>query len=229
MEKYKILLAEDDINLGSILKEFLQLKNYEVTLGNNGTEAWKIFTNGNFDLLLLDIMMPEKDGFTLAKEIRKTNKKVPIIFLTSKSLPQDKIKGFKIGGDDYITKPFNTEELLLRIKAILKRTTQKSAAKKTTVFNIGKYKFNFDNKTLTFNKTDIHLTVKEALLLKLLCENKNEILKREIALNKIWKESNYFTARSMDVYISKLRKYLSNDNSITINNFHGIGYMMKVK
>lgn len=228
MERNKILLAEDDKNLGSILKEFLQLKDYEVKWSLDGVEAWKIYNETKFDLCLFDIMMPQKDGFTLAKEIRKTDKEIPIIFLTSKSLPEDKIEGFKIGGDDYITKPFNTEELLLRIKAILKRTQKDANTNQTTQFKIGKYKFDSDSRMLKFGNNTITLTSKESELLKLLCEHENKILKREIALNMIWKESNYFTARSMDVYITKLRKYLSEDTSVTITNFHGVGYMMSI-
>jgi len=228
MKRNKILLAEDDKNLGSILKEFLQLKDYEVKWSLDGVEAWKIYNETKFDLCLFDIMMPQKDGFTLAKEIRKTDKEIPIIFLTSKSLPEDKIEGFKIGGDDYITKPFNTEELLLRIKAILKRTQKDANTNQTTQFKIGKYKFDSDSRMLKFGNNTITLTSKESELLKLLCEHENKILKREIALNMIWKESNYFTARSMDVYITKLRKYLSEDTSVTITNFHGVGYMMSI-
>lgn len=229
MEKIKLLLVEDDINLGTLLKEFLEVKNFAVTHCLNGEEGRKIFGTSAFDLLILDVMMPKIDGFTLAKEIRTKDDNVPIIFLTAKSLQNDKIEGLKIGADDYITKPFSTEELLLRINSILKRTKPASRSGEKIEsgnFIIGKFQFDYSRRILTANKVEQKLTSKEAELLKLLCQNKNKILERSVALKEIWNEDNYFTARSMDVYITKLRNYLSGDNSIQIINIHGTGFKL---
>lgn len=226
MNNYKILLAEDDKNLGEILKEFLLLKGYLVDLCDNGEKALIQFGKLEYDLCLLDVMMPQKDGFTLAKELKKINKHIPVIFLTAKSLKEDIVSGFKLGADDYITKPFNTEELLLRIKAVLNRTNNLNYIQSSTHYRIGKYTFDYNSRKLKFNKETKVLTYKESELLKMLCEHSNDILKRESALKSIWKSDTYFNARSMDVYITKLRSYLKNDKSIQIENIHGIGFKL---
>ncbi len=223
MEETRILLAEDDENLGSLLREYLELKGYKADLYPDGNKAFKGFIREHYDLCLLDVMMPEKDGFTLAREVRQINSDIPIIFLTAKSLKEDVLEGFTIGADDYITKPFSMEELLLRIEAILRRT-QDGRQPEQGVFHIGKYDFNAQKQTLTMNKNSQKLTTKEAELLKLLCTNKNKVLERNFALRTIWYDDNYFNARSMDVYITKLRKYLKEDPSVEIINVHGKGF-----
>lgn len=226
MENKNILLVEDDVNLGSILSDFLSLKDFKVDLCRNGEEGMKKYKSGSYDLCLLDVMMPKMDGFTMAKEIREYSKNIPIIFLTAKSLQNDKITGLKIGADDYITKPFNTEELLLRINAVLKRSEVSQENNFNAKYNVGKYLFNYQKRELTYKRSVQSLTFKEAELLKLLCENKNNILRRNTALTKIWNEETYFTSRSMDVYITKLRNYLKSDKSIQIENIHGIGFKL---
>jgi DNA-binding response OmpR family regulator len=228
-EKTKILLAEDDANLGMILKDSLDSKGYLVTLCKNGDEAMIEFKNHQFNLCLLDVMMPIKDGFTVAKEIRATNQQVPIIFLTAKSMKEDVIEGFKTGADDYITKPFSFEELLLRIQAILKRTYNAitPAQEEQSVFNVGDYIFDYQLQTLKYKKQEAkNLTSKEADLLRLLCIHLNNVMERNFALKAIWGDDSYFNARSMDVYIAKLRKYLSKDPHIEIINVHGKGFKM---
>lgn len=225
MKKKNILLVEDDVNLGTILSEYLHLKKFDIDLCKNGDDGLVFFKKNNYDLCILDVMMPRKDGFTLGKEIRASNKNIPIIFLTAKSMLKDKIEGFNIGADDYITKPFNTEELILRINAVLRRSNNNGSAN-SLVFNIGKYNFDYPKRLLTINKNSRSLTSKESELLKLLCENSNEILNRELALSLIWKDDNYFTSRSMDVYIAKLRNYLKDDRTIEIVNFHGVGFKL---
>jgi len=224
----KILLAEDDHNLGTILKAYLEAKNFPTKLYINGKDAMDAYTKEDFDFCILDVMMPVKDGFTLAKEIRKIDKKIPILFLTAKSMQEDKIEGLQLGADDYITKPFSMEELLLRIKAIVRRS---GASKNTeqTIFQIGKYVFDYNHQTLSNDDIIQKLTSKEAELLKLLCENINSVLDRTIALNRIWNDDSYFNARSMDVYIAKLRKYLKDDNNIELLNVHGIGFKLLTK
>ena len=229
MTDKKILLVEDDINLGSVLSEFLALKNFNVDLCKDGEEGIEKFNSNDYDLCLLDIMMPKKDGFTLAKEIRSINKSIPIIFLTAKSMQNDKIEGLKIGADDYITKPFNTEELLLRMNAILKRSSNGNSYRKAMTQNVGKYLFDYSKRELTYKRVIQSLTYKEAELLRLLCENKNHILRRELALKEIWNDETYFTSRSMDVYITKLRNYLKSDKSIVIENVHGVGFKLLVE
>ena len=223
MEETRILLAEDDENLGSLLKEYLEIKGYKTGLYINGNKAYKGFIQEHYDLCLLDVMMPEKDGFTLAKEIRQINSDIPIIFLTAKTLKQDVLEGFSIGADDYITKPFSMEELLFRIEAILRRTHTGSGNQQET-FKLGKYEFDAQKQTLTIDNQAQKLTTKEAELLKLLCNNKNKVLERNFALRTIWFDDNYFNARSMDVYITKLRKYLKQDPSVEILNVHGKGF-----
>ncbi len=228
MSKKRILLAEDDKNLGEILKEYLQLKGYDVNLCENGEKALDSFLKSVYDLCLLDVMMPIKDGFTLAKEIKNTNRNIPIIFLTAKSMQDDIISGLKLGADDYITKPFNTEELLLRINAVLNRTSVTQKFHETQKYSIGKYEFNYNTRELELNTKTTILTHKEAELLKLLCDYRNDILHRDVALNIIWKNNSYFTSRSMDVYITKLRRYLKSDSDISIENIHGIGFKLNV-
>lgn len=223
----KILLAEDDHNLGTILKAYLEAKGYPTKLFVNGKEAHDAYAKEKFDFCILDVMMPIKDGFTLAKEIRKTDKKTPILFLTAKSMQEDRIEGLQLGADDYLTKPFSMEELLLRIKAILRRSV--SDGGEQNIFTIGKYIFDYSHQTLMLNNESQKLTSKEAELLKLLAENLNGILDRSIALNRIWNDDSYFNARSMDVYIAKLRKYLKDDPDIELLNVHGIGFKLLTK
>ena len=221
-----ILMVEDDENLGSLLKEYLVAKNFETDLYPNGELAYRNFIKRPYDLCVLDIMMPVKDGFTLAKEIRMTNSEIPIIFLTAKSQKEDVLDGFKAGCDDYISKPFSMEELLYRIEAVLRRTNKYGKFNSQTEFNIGKYHFDTEKQTLTLNDSSQKLTTKETELLRLLCINKNSILERNFALKTIWIDDNYFNARSMDVYIAKLRKYLKDDPSVEIINIHGKGFKL---
>lgn len=230
MDKIKVLLAEDDANLGKILKTYLEAKGFDVDLFVNGEEALLGFhKNPDYQILVLDVMMPVMDGFTLAENVRKTDKVIPIIFLTAKSLEEDKLKGFAMGGDDYITKPFNMELLLARINAIVRRIHNVYDEKlEKTDYKIGDFIFEYNHQRLNYKGTVQKLTSKEADLLKLLCENVNEVLDRRIALNRIWKDDSYFNARSMDVYITKLRKYLKKDSRIQIINVHGIGFKLLV-
>src|ERR1700749_1180383 len=215
-EKIKILLAEDDPNLGLLLEEYLQAKGYVVTLAVNGKEGFDMFCKHSYDLCLLDVMMPLKDGFTLAKEVRVSNKQVPIIFLTAKSMKEDTIEGFNAGGDDYMTKPFSTEELLARIQAVLRRSMKAMALENT------------ETQLLKGGTEDVKLTTKEGQLLRLLAINQNDILDRSFALKTIWHDDNYFNSRSMDVYITKLRKYLKQDPKVEIVNIHGKGFKLLV-
>ncbi|MGB5894729.1 MAG: response regulator transcription factor [Ignavibacteriaceae bacterium] len=227
--KKKILLVEDDINLGTILKDFLKIKNYDVEHVLNGVDGFNTYSTGSYDLLILDIMMPKKDGFTLATEIRKLDKKTPIIFLSAKSLVEDRIKGLKLGGDDYLTKPFSSEELLLRIENIFKRVFV-SSQKKIIVepLTIGKYIFDYPRRALNINGNVRKLTFKESELLRMLAINKNDIVDRSAALDEIWHDNTYFTSRSMDVYITKLRSYLKEDPAVEIVNIHGTGFKLLV-
>lgn len=226
-EKLKVLLAEDDRNLGNILKSYLEAKMYETTLCVNGQEALQAYAKNNFDVCIIDVMMPVMDGFSLAKEIRLDNKHIPILFLTAKSLQEDKIKGFELGADDYITKPFSMEELLVRMKAILRRSSLGPLpGEGITTFEIGKYEFDYNRQTLSFGEDVQKLTSKETELLKLLCDSMNNVLDRKIALHKIWNDDSYFNARSMDVYIAKLRKYLKKDPTVEIINVHGSGFKL---
>ncbi|PIQ16133.1 MAG: DNA-binding response regulator [Flavobacteriales bacterium CG18_big_fil_WC_8_21_14_2_50_32_9] len=227
-EKIKLLLAEDDTNLGNLLSDFLKAKGYEVTLASNGEEAYSFFIKGNYHLCLLDVMMPVKDGFTTAKEIRKINTSIPIIFLTAKSMKEDTLKGFEVGADDYISKPFSMEELLARISAVLRRTIDEVEAQHETFFTIGNYTFDYQKRHLTHQGEFVKLTSKESDLLRLLCLNENKVLDRTHALKAIWEDDNYFNARSMDVYIAKLRKHLNKDENIEIINVHGKGFRFVV-
>ncbi len=225
--KTKILLAEDDKNLGSVLKAYLEAKGFNTTLCIDGKEALEAFKRGEFDFCIFDIMMPVMDGFTLAKEIRKMDKRMPFLFLTAKSMQEDKIHGFELGADDYLTKPFSMEELLLRIKAIHKRAAIKQKDKSSdTHFKFGKYEFDHTRQILAVNDKQQKLTSKEADLLRLLCQNMNNVLDRSVALNKIWYDDSYFNARSMDVYITKLRKYLKEDPDVELINVHGVGFKL---
>ncbi|NTW31797.1 MAG: response regulator transcription factor [Bacteroidetes bacterium] len=230
MEKneIKILLAEDDHNLGTILKAYLEAKGYSTKLYVNGKEAHDAYIKEKFNFCILDVMMPVKDGFTLAKEIRKANKEIPILFLTAKSMQEDRIEGLQIGADDYLTKPFSMDELLLRIKAILRRSTSPDAPE-LSIFKLGAYVFDYKHQTLINGENIQKLTSKEAELLKLLSENLNSVLDRTIALKRIWNDDSYFNARSMDVYIAKLRKFLKDDPNIELLNVHGIGFKLLTK
>lgn len=225
MDKIRLLVVEDDPNLGQILSDYLRLKDYDPTLCNDGEDGLEAFKNGTFDLCLLDIMMPKKDGLTLAKEIRLLDKQIPIIFLTAKTLKEDTIEGFRAGADDYITKPFSMEELLLRIHAVLRRSI-KSDNQQKLVYHFGNSIFDYDKQILRIGKKEIKLTNKESQLLRLLCQNKNEILDRSAALKMIWRDDSYFNARSMDVYIAKLRKYLKADEQVSIITLHGEGFKL---
>ena len=226
----KILLVEDDSNFGRILKEYLSINKYNVDLASNGIEGYEKFTRSEYDLCILDVMMPYKDGFTLAKEIREKNDQIPIIFLTAKTLKEDVLKGYKIGADDYLTKPFDSEILLAKIKSLFSRKNLLKADNSTVYeFNFGKFNFNSKLRMLNHGSDEpIKLSPKENELLKMLVLNLNDLLPRDIALNKIWRDDNYFTSRSMDVYIAKLRKYLETDNKIKIINIHGEGFRLTV-
>ena len=235
MPNQNILLVEDDQNFGDVLRSYLEMHDYIVTLAQDGEEGIASFNKGTFDLCIFDVMMPKKDGFTLAKEVREVNKDVPIIFLTAKTMKEDVLQGFKIGADDYISKPFNSEELLLRIQAIIKRSGGKAEPEEDIKeFNIGDYHFNFPLRILSYQPTGEveskdKLSPKEAQLLKMFCMKVNDILLRSEALTKIWGEDNYFTARSMDVFVTKLRKYLKKDSKLEIVNIHGNGFQLQVK
>ena len=224
-EKLKILLCEDDENLGMLLREYLQAKGFSTELCADGELGYKAFLKTKFDICVLDVMMPKKDGFTLAKEIRNSNQDIPIIFLTAKTLKEDILEGFKIGADDYITKPFSMEELVFRIEAIIRRTKGKKN-KESTVYRIGKFTFDTQKQLLCLGDEQRKLTTKENELLALLCSHANEILQRDFALKTIWIDDNYFNARSMDVYITKLCKHLKDDPQIEIINIHGKGYKL---
>ncbi|MDE6695889.1 MAG: response regulator transcription factor [Muribaculaceae bacterium] len=224
-EKIKILLCEDDENLGMLLREFLQAKGFNADLFPDGEKGYKAFLKGKYDLCVLDVMMPKKDGFTLAQEIRNVNAEVPIVFLTAKNLKEDVLEGFKLGADDYITKPFSMEELVVRIDAILRRVKGKKD-RDVTEFRIGKFIFDTQKQVLISDDSTQKLTTKESELLGLLCSHVNDILERNYALKTIWVDDNYFNARSMDVYITKLRKLLKSDPAIEIINIHGKGYKL---
>ncbi len=224
-KEIKILLAEDDENLGPLLREYLQAKEFSTDLYPDGEKALKGFHDNHYDICILDVMMPKMDGFTLAKYIRQENATIPFIFLTAKSLKDDVLEGFSLGADDYITKPFSMEELLFRIRAILKRTGASNDAQQEK-YTLGIFTFDAQKQLLSWNNKEQKLTTKEADLLQLLCQHKNQVLERNFALKSIWQEDSYFNARSMDVYITKLRKYLKEDPSVEILNIHGKGYKL---
>jgi DNA-binding response OmpR family regulator len=226
--KKKILLVEDDTNLGNLLQDSLEIKNYEVTLKRNGEEGLTEFKLKKYDMCILDVMMPKKDGFTLAKDIRRTNTQIPIIFLTAKVLKEDTIEGLKIGADDYLTKPFSMEELILRMENIFKRVP-KAEVSEQNEFTIGKYNFNNGTRVLSIGGNEIKLTTKESELLKMLALHIDKVLERDIALNSVWGTDSYFAGRSMDVYIAKLRKYLKDDENVEILNVHGTGFKLLLK
>lgn len=227
-QKKRILLVEDDPNFGTILKDYLAINDYEVILAKNGMEGFEKFKKNNFDLCILDVMMPYKDGFTLAKEIREKSKDVPIVFLTAKTMKEDVLKGYKVGADDYLNKPFDSEVLLMKIKAIIQRkATETFSENKQFEFKIGKFDLNSKLRFLKFEDGEaIKLSPKENELLRLLALHENDLMPRELALTKIWRDDNYFTSRSMDVYIAKLRKYLKPDPQVEILNIHGEGFRL---
>ncbi len=229
MGSKKILLVEDDPNFGTVLKDYLALNDYNVTHAKDGIEGLIMFKNSDYDLCILDVMMPRKDGFSLAQDIRGTNKEVPIIFLTAKTLKEDVLKGYQVGADDYLNKPFDSEVLLLKIKAILQRKeSDKSTESEQFEFTIGSFFFNSKLRHLYVdkNKEPQKLSPKESKLLRMLAIYKNDLMPRELALTKIWRDDNYFTSRSMDVYIAKLRKYLKLDENVEILNIHGEGFRL---
>ena len=226
-EKVKILLCEDDENLGTLLCEYLIAKGYDAVLCPDGEAGFREFTKDKFDICILDVMMPKKDGFTLAQDIRQINSQVPVVFLTAKAQKEDVLEGFDIGADDYMTKPFSMEELVKRVEAILRRVKGKKN-KENTMYNIGRFTFDTQKQLLIIGDKQTKLTTKENELLALLCSHANEILKRDDALRAIWIDNNYFNARSMDVYITKLRKHLKDDDQIEIINIHGQGYKLIV-
>ncbi|PKG52406.1 response regulator transcription factor [Olleya sp. 1-3] len=226
----RILLVEDDPNFGTVLKDYLSMNDYEVTHAKNGMEGFEKFKRGDFDLCILDVMMPYKDGFTLAKEIREKNAEVPIVFLTAKAMKEDVLKGYKVGADDYLNKPFDSEVLLMKIKAIMQRKANDTVAdSKQFEFKIGGFDLNSKLRFLTYNGGDqVKLSPKENELLRMLALHENDLMPRELALTKIWRDDNYFTSRSMDVYIAKLRKYLKLDPKVEILNIHGEGFRLVV-
>ena len=228
MENNRILLVEDDPNFGTVLKDYLSLNDYNVTLAKDGLEGLIMFKNDDYDICILDVMMPRKDGFSLAKDIRGTNSEVPIIFLTAKTMKEDVLKGYQAGADDYLNKPFDSEVLLYKIKAILQRKGgEENVEEEVFEFSIGKFEFNSKLRHLSFDNGEPQkLSPKESKLLKLLAVYKNDLMPRELALTKIWRDDNYFTSRSMDVYIAKLRKYLKFDENVEILNIHGEGFRL---
>lgn len=222
-----ILLVEDDPNLGTITAEHLEMNGFNVTLCPDGEKGLEAFEQSHFDLCLIDVMMPRKDGFTLVEEIRKRDQHVPLVFLTARALKDDKIRGFKTGCDDYITKPFSVEELVLRIHALLRRSTS-SPPEDETRFEIGSYTFDSSSRILKSSKQEYRLTTRESELLRLFCLNQNQVLSRSEALKELWGEESYFSGRSMDVFVSRLRKYLSDDSRVAIINVHGKGFRLNV-
>lgn len=226
MNKTSILIVEDDVNLGNLLKNFLVAKGYDTTLAIDGEAGFDTYRNGNFDFAVLDVMMPKKDGFELAKDIRSVDQDLPLLFLTAKSMKEDRLEGFNVGADDYLTKPFAMEELLARIQAILRRTTNE--VEERNVVSLGKFEVDFDRRTINLGNSSESLTTRENDLLQLLYKNKNKTLDRNAALRTIWGDDSYFNGRSMDVYITKLRKHLKQDSNIEIVNVHGQGFKLLV-
>nr|WP_321487369.1 response regulator transcription factor [uncultured Draconibacterium sp.] len=227
-KKQHIFLVEDDLSFGAVLKSYLELNDYEVIWVDDGKYAVDKFKAGSFQICILDVMLPHIDGFTIGTEIRKLDKEIPMVFLTAKTLKEDILKGYNVGADDYITKPFDTEVLLCKIQAIIKRQLTQPVIDEF-LFSIGSYEFDSKLRVIVRDGDKQKLSPKEADLLKLLCQNKNELLSRETALRKIWGEDGYFTARSMDVFITKLRKYLKGDPNIEIKNIHGSGFFLEIK
>lgn len=227
--KVKILLAEDDTSLGFMISDQLRSEGYNVTLCSDGAEAFQRFNNQKFHLCIFDVMMPKKDGFTLAKDIRKIDSEIPILFLTAKSMTEDKVEGFKSGGDDYLTKPFSIDELQVRITALLKRINIIIETPEDKVIKIGSYVFDTENFILRHEKFEKTLTKKEAQILKILHKFKNQVVERDVVLNAVWGQDDYFVGRSLDVFITKLRKHFSEDSSIQIINVHGVGFKLEYK
>jgi DNA-binding response OmpR family regulator len=228
-ENINILFVEDDYNLGFVVQDQLKSEGYRVFFASDGVEGLKKFNEENIHMCIFDVMMPKKDGITLAKDVRKVNTEVPILFLTAKNQTEDKVEGFKAGGDDYLTKPFATEEFLLRVRAILKRVNLIEAEEVKTVFELGSIVFDSENYVLNFkNEEDKKLTKKEAKILLLLVQNINKVLPRDVVLNSVWGQDDYFVGRSLDVFITKLRKYLKPDETVSINNIHGVGFKLTI-
>lgn len=226
--KIKILLVEDDTNLGFVISDQLKADGYNVTLCTDGAEGFKRFNEEKFHLCIFDVMMPKKDGFSLARDIRKINNEIPILFLTAKSMTEDKVEGFKAGGDDYLTKPFSVEEMQLRISALLKRVNIIVEKEEGTNIQLGDYLFDTLNYQLKHPKFEKTLTKKEAQILKILCKFKNQVVPRDMVLNAVWGQDDYFVGRSLDVFITKLRKYFKEDDSIQICNIHGVGFKLEI-
>ena len=226
--KVNILLVEDDLNLGIILSDQLKSDGYAVSLCNNGVEAMQRFNEDKFHLCIFDVMLPRKDGFTLTRDIRKTNTAIPILFLSARGMTEDKVEGFNAGGDDYLSKPFSIEELQLRIKALLKRVNIKVDEKELTNYLLGIFVFDTENQTLVSNDQVKTLTKKEVQILKILFKYKNQVVSREVILNAVWGQNDYFIGRSLDVFITKLRKYLREDPKILISNIHGVGFKFEI-
>ena len=229
MSSKKILLVEDDPSLGFVIKDNLTLKGFNVTLCKDGEEGENTFNAQPFDICILDVMLPKKDGFTVAKSIRAKDKSVPILFLTAKSMMEDKLAGFQTGADDYITKPFSLDELICRIEVFLRRSQPAAESNGHSIYTVGGFSFDPSNLTLKHKSTEKTLTQKEAEVLKLLYQNRDRVLKREEILKEVWGDDDYFMGRSMDVFISKLRKYLKEDPSIQIVNYHGVGFRLEVR
>ena len=228
MLKVKILLVEDDLNLGLIISDHLKSDGYAVSLCNNGVEAMQRFNEDKFHLCIFDVMLPRKDGFTLTRDIRKMNSEIPILFLSARGMTEDKVEGFNAGGDDYLSKPFSIEELQLRIKALLKRVNIKVDEKEQTNYLLGIFVFDTENQTLVSNDQIKTLTKKEVQILKILFKYKNQVVSREVILNAVWGQNDYFIGRSLDVFITKLRKYLREDPKILISNIHGVGFKFEI-
>lgn len=229
MEKVNILLVEDDTSLGFIVADQLNSQGYKVILATDGAEGFKLFNEQQFQLCILDVMMPKKDGFSLAEDIRKIDKNIPILFLSAKSMTEDKVAGFKAGADDYLTKPFSSDELALRVKALLRRALHKPFESEEPIIPIGNYSFDKGNFILSNGDFQKKLTKKEANILKVLCKFQNQVVPREMLLNAVWGQDDYFVGRSLDVFITKLRKYFSLDKKVQIENIHGIGFKLTTK
>jgi DNA-binding response OmpR family regulator len=227
-ERFNILLAEDDLNLGVLLVDYLETEGFAVKLCKDGELALKVFQNNSFDLCLLDVMMPKMDGFALAKAIRVNDKKIPILFISAKSLKEDKLKGYGLGADDYITKPFDEEELLWKVKAVIRRIPEEKEEEKVEIISIGKYTFDFSNQSLTIAGKTKRITEKESDILNYLITHRNKVIRREELLTDIWGENDYFFGRSLDVFITKIRKYLKEDPGVSIENVFGVGFIFNV-
>jgi two-component system, OmpR family, response regulator len=224
----KVFFVEDDLSFGSVMKSYLELNDYQVTWVDDGKYAVERYKNGIFDIVILDVMLPNVDGFTIGKEIRTISPLVPMIYLTAKTLKEDILRGYGIGADDYVTKPFDSEVLLCKLKAVLNRQQSDESKSRSEVYQLGEYKFNYRFRTIERAHVKITLSPKEAGLLRLLCLHKNELLPREEALQKLWGDDDYFTARSMDVYVTKLRKFLKDDPTVEIKNIHGSGFVLEI-